>query len=47
MRAKSRRDGLGVYHATLEELQAIDEADRSGVATDAEVEAVLKSFRRV
>jgi hypothetical protein len=24
----------GVYHATLEELQAIDEADRSGVATD-------------
>ena len=36
----------GVYHATPEELQAIDEADRSGVATDAEVEAVLKSFRR-
>jgi hypothetical protein len=37
----------GVYYATLEELQAIDEADRGGVATDAEVEAVLKSFRRV
>jgi hypothetical protein len=36
----------GVYHATPEELQAIDEADRSGVATDAEVEAVHKSFRR-
>ena len=36
----------GVYHATLEELKAIDEADRSGVASDAEVEAAFRTFRR-
>jgi hypothetical protein len=35
-----------VYHATLEELRAIDEADRSGVATDEEVEAAFRRFRR-
>ena len=35
----------GVYVATPEELKAIDEADRSGVATDAEVEAAFKTFR--
>ena len=29
----------GVYVATAEELQAVDEADQSGIATDAEVEA--------
>jgi hypothetical protein len=33
------------YHATPEELDAIDEADRSGVATEDEVEAALKAFR--
>jgi hypothetical protein len=27
----------GSYHATPEELQAIDDADRSGIATDDEV----------
>ena len=36
----------GSYHASPEELQAIDEADRSGVATDQQVEAAFRSFRR-
>jgi len=35
----------GSYHATSEELQAIDEADRSGIATDEEVEAAFRAFR--
>ena len=35
----------GVYRATPEELEAIDEADRSGVATDQEVQAVFATFR--
>jgi hypothetical protein len=35
----------GVYHATPEELAAIDEADRSGVATPAEVAAAFTRFR--
>ena len=37
----------GSYRATPDELQAIDEADRSGVATDKEVEAAFKAFRDV
>jgi hypothetical protein len=36
----------GVYHATPEEIKAIDEADRSGVATEEEVEAAFRTFRR-
>ena len=36
----------GVYKATPEELQAIDDADQSGVATDEEVLAAFRSFRR-
>jgi hypothetical protein len=36
----------GVYHATPQELKAIDEADRSGVATDKDVEAAFRMFRR-
>lgn len=36
----------GVYHATADELQAIDEADRSGVATQAQIEAAFRTFRR-
>jgi hypothetical protein len=32
------------YHATPEELAAIDEADRGGVASDDEVEAPFRSF---
>jgi hypothetical protein len=35
-----------VYRATPEELQAIDEAERSGVDSDEEVEAALRTFRR-
>jgi hypothetical protein len=33
------------YHATAEELAALDEAERSGVASEEEVEAAFKSFR--
>ena len=40
---ESRRGGD--YHATAEELQAIDEADRSGVASEEEVEAAFRTFR--
>jgi hypothetical protein len=36
----------GVYRATPEELAAIDEADQSGVASDEEVQAAFKTFRR-
>jgi hypothetical protein len=36
----------GVYQATPEELQAIDDADKSGVASDEEVLAAFRSFRR-
>lgn len=36
----------GVYHATPEELQAIDEADLSGVASDAEVQTAFATFHR-
>src|ERR1700730_6456313 len=36
----------GVYRATPEELRAIDEAERSGVAGDEEVEAAFRTFRR-
>ncbi|HXW71127.1 MAG TPA: hypothetical protein VEK34_06780 [Methylocella sp.] len=36
----------GTYHATAEELAALDEAERSGVASAEEVEAAFKTFRR-
>ena len=36
----------GVYKATPEELQALDEAEHSGIATDEEIEAAFRSFRR-
>jgi hypothetical protein len=36
----------GVYRGTPEELKAIDEADRSGIATEEEVEAAFRTFRR-
>ncbi|HEV3183619.1 MAG TPA: hypothetical protein VGZ49_02000 [Xanthobacteraceae bacterium] len=40
----------GVYHATLDELRAIDEAsaavERGEVASDEEVEAVFAKYRR-
>ena len=35
------------YHATSEELAAIDEADRSGTATEEQVAAAFLAFRRV
>ena len=34
----------GIYRATREELQVIDEAEQSGVATDAEVDAAFRTF---
>jgi hypothetical protein len=34
----------GVYHATPEELEAIDEADRSGIASEEEIEATFRAF---
>jgi hypothetical protein len=34
------------YRATPDELEAIDEADRSGVASEADVEAAFRTFRR-
>ena len=37
----------GVYRACPDELAAIDEAERSGVAADEEVEAAYRSFRRI
>ena len=36
----------GVYRATAEELQAIDEAERGGIALNEEVEAAFRAFRR-
>jgi hypothetical protein len=35
----------GVYHATPDELKSIDDGDRSGVATEEEVEAAFRTFR--
>jgi hypothetical protein len=35
----------GAYHATADELQAIDDADRSGIASEQDVEAAFKTFR--
>jgi hypothetical protein len=35
----------GVYHATPEELQAIDEAMESGVASSRKVAAAFRKFR--
>jgi hypothetical protein len=37
----------GVYDATPAELAAIDEAENSGIATEEEVEAAFRTFRRV
>ena len=41
---EARRSGS--YRATPEELRAIDEADRSGIATEKKVEAAFRAFRR-
>ena len=36
----------GEYHATAEELEVLDQAERSGLATEQEVEAAFQTFRR-
>jgi len=36
----------GVYRATAEELLTLDAAEQSGIASDEEVEAAFRSFRR-
>ncbi len=36
----------GDYHATADELQAIEEAEASGVASDDDVKAAFRAFRR-
>lgn len=36
----------GEYHATLEELHILDEAERSGIANEQEVEAAFQTFRK-
>ena len=36
----------GDYHATPEELRAIDQSEDAGMADDNEVEAAFRSFRR-
>jgi hypothetical protein len=35
----------GVYRATAEELKSLDDADRSGIASEHDVEAAFRSFR--
>ena len=35
-----------VYHATVEELKAVAEAERSGISGAQEVEAAFRAFRR-
>src|ERR1700680_1020766 len=47
LRAIEDEWGGGDYHATPEELKAIDEADRSGVASATEVEGAFRTFRSV
>jgi hypothetical protein len=34
----------GVYRATADELRALDEAERSGIASERDVEAAFRSF---
>jgi len=36
----------GVYRATPEELKVLDDAERSGIAGEQDVEAAFRSFRR-
>jgi hypothetical protein len=36
----------GIYQATPAELQMVDEAERGPIATDEEVEAAFRMFRR-
>ena len=36
----------GVYRATADELRALDAAEQSGIASQEDVEAAFRSFRR-
>ncbi len=36
----------GAHHATPDELKALDEAERSGLANEAEIKAAFATFRR-
>jgi hypothetical protein len=36
----------GAYQASQEELEALDQAERSGVASDQQVQAAFRAFRR-
>jgi len=38
--------GSQVYHATPDELRALDEAELSGIASEEEAEAAFRAFRR-
>jgi hypothetical protein len=38
--------GSQAYHATLDELRALDDAEESGIASDDEVEAAFRGFLR-
>jgi hypothetical protein len=38
--------GPHAYHATPEELRELDEAEQSGIASDQEIEAAFRAFRR-
>jgi hypothetical protein len=37
--------GIQAYHASADELEAIDEAERSGIASEHDVEAAFRTFR--
>jgi hypothetical protein len=37
--------GVQAYHASPEELEAVDEAERSGIASEDDVEAAFRTFR--
>jgi hypothetical protein len=37
--------GSRAYHASPDELEAIDDAERSGIASEHDVEAAFRSFR--
>jgi hypothetical protein len=43
--APAQEEAVASLHATPQELKAIDEADRSGVASEEEVEAAFRAFR--
>jgi hypothetical protein len=36
----------GAYQASEEELKALDQAERSGIASDQQVQAAFRAFRR-